>query len=108
MNLRHPSLVPSILSPPEDYVSQNPDSSSEKVDVTELEEETVDLKVKDPDPVEKDESKKSLEGVNLSVKGRKAVVTLIRQKEDAGGVNKEVAKCGKGNGIRNSDVWRPY
>lgn len=106
MNLRHPSLVPSILSPPDDSISQNPDSSSEKVDVTEIEDEKPSKEKDKEADLEKEANKKnSGEGVNLSIKGRKAAVTLIRQREE---INKEGAKGGRSSGVRNSDVWRPY
>ncbi|XP_066250640.1 runt-related transcription factor 3-like isoform X1 [Euwallacea similis] len=94
MNLRHPSLVSSILSPP-DEVGSHPDSSSEKVDVTEVDDE-------------KDKSSSDGEGKSVKksdVKVRKAAITLIKQKEELG---KETGKAVKNGAVKNSDVWRPY
>ncbi|XP_050295629.1 runt-related transcription factor 3-like [Anthonomus grandis grandis] len=105
-SLRHPGLVSSILSPPDDSMSQNPDSSSDKVDVTELDEDRD--KDEESSIVDKD-STKSVEGVNLSVKVRKAAVTLIRQRDEVGvSNNKDLSKSGRSEVVRNSDVWRPY
>ncbi|KAL1494157.1 hypothetical protein ABEB36_009801 [Hypothenemus hampei] len=89
MNLRHQSVL-ALNSPDE----QNPDSSSEKVDVvTEI----------DDDDVKGEEEKKG-EGVNLSVKARKAAVTLIKQREDVSGDK----SGGRASAAKQSDVWRPY
>ncbi|KAF7280614.1 RUNX family transcription factor Runt related B isoform X2 [Rhynchophorus ferrugineus] len=113
MNLRHPALVPSILSPPEDSTSQNPDSSSEKVDVTDVHEKEKEENDTEKEndrlsPPEKESSKSGGEGVNLSLKGRKAAITLVRQKDDFGAGQKEGSKSLRSNSSRASDVWRPY
>lgn len=106
MNLRHPSLVSSILSPPEDH----PDSSSEKVDILEVEDEDVKDKTESSDN-EKESPKKVTvtEGINLSAgKVKRAAVTLIRQKEDLTANKDGSSKSNKNSGAKNSDVWRPY
>lgn len=95
----------------DDDNSQNPDSSSEKLDVTEIEDES-DIKddkelVKDvKDHIkETDKDVKNCEGVNLSVKVRKAAVTLVKQKEEVSSSDRENNKCSKEN---SRHVWRPY
>ncbi|XP_072395719.1 uncharacterized protein [Diabrotica undecimpunctata] len=118
MSFRNNQLM-SRISIQEDSF-QNPDSSSEKLDVTEIEEETEDKDIKEPikefsDDIESDVSKngnkdtpkenKLCEGVNLSGKVRKATVTLVKHKDEVSSSNRDNTKCSKEN---NRHVWRPY
>ncbi|CAH1109808.1 unnamed protein product [Psylliodes chrysocephalus] len=109
MNFRNNQLMSRTSQ--DDDNSQNPDSSSEKLDVTEIEDES-DIKddkelVKDvKDHIkETDKDVKNCEGVNLSVKVRKAAVTLVKQKEEVSSSDRENNKCSKEN---SRHVWRPY
>ncbi|KAJ8930236.1 hypothetical protein NQ314_016962 [Rhamnusium bicolor] len=111
MNLRSNAILPRT-SPQEDN-SQNPDSSSEKLDVTEIEEETKDAKenskdgfienykdsLRDADDAK--ERKSFNEGINLSLRVRKASITLVRQKDEVSSSEKDNLKCSR-------HVWRPY
>ncbi|XP_057664204.1 runt-related transcription factor 3-like [Diorhabda carinulata] len=108
---------------PEEETSQNPDSSSEKLDVTEIEEDVDDKDNKNSvkelsSTIEKDtketlknlnkevnKDNKHCEGVNLSVKVRKAAVTLVKQKDEVSSSDKDNNKYSKEN---NRHVWRPY
>lgn len=110
MHLRHPSMITGPRSSSPQETNQNPDSSS-KIDVTELDDsKSVDVDdSQDSKTTEnKSETKKTAlkeEGVNLTVcKGRKASVTLVRQKDEVSS-----SECSKrSNNNRHSDVWRPY
>lgn len=115
MHLRHPSLLsaaPRSNSPQE----INPDSSSSKLAITEGDDfktgKKSDEELEMVDDVSKDqlESKKCIskqEGVNLTIfKGRKAAVTLIREKEEVS--SSESSKNSRSSNGRHSDVWRPY
>ncbi|CAG9832942.1 unnamed protein product [Diabrotica balteata] len=118
MSFRNNQLMSRISSQEDSF--QNPDSSSEKLDVTEIEEETEDKDIKEPikefsDDIESDVSKngnkdapkenKLCEGVNLSGKVRKATVTLVKHKDEVSSSNRDNTKCSKEN---NRHVWRPY
>ncbi|KAJ8943094.1 hypothetical protein NQ318_009168 [Aromia moschata] len=114
MNLRSNSLLPGRPSPQED-TSQNPDSSSEKLDVTEIEEETKDAKdtakeafreKRDNDHADDKDSKSFNEGINLSLRVRKAAITFVRQKDEVSSSERENLKCA--NRDSNRHVWRPY
>lgn len=85
---------------PEPEPEQNPDSSS-KIDVTEVEDgKCVDGEKKEKSAVAKEE------GVNLTVyKGKKAAVTLVKQKDE---VSSSECKGSRAPSNRQSDVWRPY
>lgn len=96
MNLRHHSLLPRSSSPFES--SQNPDSSSGKLDSAENDDSNID-----EGKIPESKSVKN-EGINLSLhKCRKAAITLVRQKDEVSSSDKEDLKCN-----RLSDVWRPY
>ncbi|KAJ8916770.1 hypothetical protein NQ315_005775 [Exocentrus adspersus] len=118
MGLRNNAALPRN-SPQEDNF-QNPDSSSEKLDVTEVDEESKDVKefskdsfrdsLKDAAGLEKNidekcgenEKKSFSEGINLSLRVRKAAITLVRQKDEVSSSDKDDLKC------NNRNVWRPY
>lgn len=120
MGLRNSSAL--TRSSQEDN-SQNPDSSSEKLDVTEVDEESKDVKEfskdsfresfrdstesdeKDEEKNDENERKSFSEGINLSLRVRKAAITLVRQKEEVSSSDKNDLKCSR-DGNRN--VWRPY
>lgn len=101
----------------QDESVQNPDSSSEKLDVTEIEETTQTVREKDQidDEMPTVEGNKrnsnhfTDEGINLSVKVRKAAITLVRQKDEVSSSEKDSLKCSRSSANnRHSDVWRPY
>ncbi|KAI4456485.1 runt related [Holotrichia oblita] len=114
MHLKHHSLLPARSTSPQEPV-QNPDSSGSKVDTTDTnesisadttkEEESDDKK----DVGTKDEDKKENvkdEGINLTVyRGRKAAVTLVKQRDE---VSSSDIKTYRNASARHSDVWRPY
>ncbi|CAG9857298.1 unnamed protein product [Phyllotreta striolata] len=105
MNLRGSQLmVRAAASPsPRDEHSQNPDSSSsEKLDVTEIEEEEEE---EEAGKVEKAAEEKRCEGVNLSVKVRKAGVATAKQKDEVSSSDTDNSRCSREN---NRHVWRPY
>lgn len=104
-----------VRSPQEDN-SQNPDSSSEKLDVTEIDDESKDVKEfskenfvdsdgKDEEKQDENERKSYSEGINLSLRVRKASITLVRQKEEVSSSDKNDLKCSRDS---NRNVWRPY
>ncbi|XP_017774113.1 PREDICTED: runt-related transcription factor 1-like [Nicrophorus vespilloides] len=96
MSLRHP-MANRSSSP----ASQNPDSSG-NMDI-EIEDSTSPKPTKDEDEPEP----KKDEGVNLTVqKGRKAAITLIKQKEEV--TSSETGKSSRNSTSRHTDVWRPY
>lgn len=103
MNLRQNSLMPSLprLGSPKDF-GQNPDSSS-SIDITDVDERKEDDEDKpEREDLEKIEKGRD-EGINLTVhRGRKAAITLVRQKEEVSSSEKS-SRSG-----RHSDVWRPY
>lgn len=111
MHLRHPAILtaPKTNSPQD--TEQNPDSSS-KIDVTELDDSKC-LDIDDTDDNKNDnnvENKKITtkeEGVNLTIyKGRKAAVTLVRQKDEVSSSDCKNSRTTSNS--RHSDVWRPY
>ncbi|XP_018561271.1 segmentation protein Runt-like [Anoplophora glabripennis] len=102
MSLRNSSAL--VRSPQEDN-SQNPDSSSEKLDVTEVDEESKDSDGKDEDKNDENEKKNFSEGINLSLRVRKAAITLVRQKDEVSSSDKNDLKCSRDS---NRNVWRPY
>lgn len=148
MHFRNQNLLPKVGSREESV--QNPDSSSEKLDVMDVEEEnessakndddTKDIKLTDiakaedgyfktesksndgyseAEKYEKSENNNSEvgkvennnrknEGINLSLKVRKAAITLVRQKDEVSSSNKDGFKISRTSSNRNSDVWRPY
>ncbi|KAJ8976048.1 hypothetical protein NQ317_017141 [Molorchus minor] len=111
--LQNNQLFNNALAAKED--TQNPDSSSEKLDVTEIDEDVKDVKkskeefrVKSNDCAKEDsEQEKSFnESLNLSLRVRKAAISYGRQKE-------EVSSSDNDNNLRcsrdsNRHVWRPY
>lgn len=109
MNLRQSSLIasfPRTSSPKE--IHQNPDSSS-SIDITDVDEkqdiEENKLRLREDDK----KSGTRDEGVNLTVhKGRKAAVTLVRQKEEVTSSDRDGVKAQRSVSARHSDVWRPY
>lgn len=121
MHLRHPTQ---LLNPPKNSPQEqhNPDSSS-KIDVTEIDDDSKCLDVDDNDDdntisknIENRKITSKEEGVNLTVyKGRKAAVTLVRQKDEVSSSDcKNSRTSSNNNNINNnnnrqqSDVWRPY
>lgn len=104
----------SKTSPKEDTV-QNPDSSSEKLDVTDVDDDVKDTKdnVKDICVVsQKPNSGKNVEinerngeGVNLSLRLSKTAITLVRQKDEMAASEKDNNKCSRET---SRHVWRPY
>lgn len=110
MGLRNSSAL--VRSPQEDN-SQNPDSSSEKLDVTEVDEESKDVKEfskenadeKNEEKREENERKSYSEGINLSLRVRKAAITLVRQKDEVSSSDRDDLKCSRDS---NRNVWRPY
>ncbi|CAH1116248.1 unnamed protein product [Phaedon cochleariae] len=108
MNLRNNSLL--ARGSPQEDVSQNPDSSSEKLDVTEVDNDVKDLKdfsetFKESVEKDSDKDKNTFEGVNLSMKLKKAAVTLVRQKDEVSSSDRDNSK---GSRDSNRNVWRPY
>ncbi|XP_060522188.1 runt-related transcription factor 2-like [Cylas formicarius] len=106
INLRHASLDQSH-SPLEDN-SQHPDSSSEKVDVTELDDEE---KAEKSDTSEPSENKKNCQGVNLSIKVeklKKSSVKFDKQKDVVSHDRDSLKNARNDSSGRQSDVWRPY
>lgn len=113
MNLRNNPALTRTSSVEEN--SQNPDSSSEKLDVTEVDDDdkeisesgTVKTKSTDKDNADKRVNKdaKDGEGINLSLRVRKAAITLVRPKHEVSSSDRENMKCSREN---NRNVWRPY
>lgn len=103
---------------PKDEALQNPDSSSEKLDVTEVDDDVQDIKdIKDTDKDKVVDSYKhssgkhvetndrNCEGVNLSLRLSKTAITLVRQKDDLASSEKDNVKCSRET---SRHVWRPY
>lgn len=93
--------MPSLprLGSPKDF-GQNPDSSS-SIDITDVDERKEEDEDRKEDFGKGDKGRD--EGVNLTVhRGRKAAITLVRQKEEVSSSEKS-SRSG-----RHSDVWRPY
>lgn len=114
MHLKHHSLLPHrSLSPQEPL--QNPDSSGSKIDNCDTNESVTADTTKDEDSNDKkeenvkEESKKGSskdEGINLTIyRGRKAAVTLVKQRDE---VSSSDLKNYRNANSRHSDVWRPY
>lgn len=101
-------------SPKEDTV-QNPDSSSEKLDVTDVDDDVKDNKdnIKDicvesqkPNGGKNVEiNERNGEGVNLSLRLSKTAITLVRQKDEMAASEKDNSKCSRET---SRHVWRPY
>lgn len=114
MHLKHHSLLPTRSGSPQEP-SQNPDSSGSRVDAGDVNESVTADTTKDEDNDERkdetsqEDSKKSNakdEGINLTVcRGRKAVVTLVKQRDE---VSSSDIKAYRNSSLRHSDVWRPY
>nr|CAI5838802.1 unnamed protein product [Callosobruchus analis] len=108
MNFRNSGALTRSTS--QDDSSQNPDSSSEKLDVTEVDDDSKDVKdIKEKlelkeEKAEKEE--KAPEGINLSLKVRKAAITLVRQKDEVSSSERDNVRSGGRDTNRN--VWRPY
>lgn len=102
-------------SSPKEESIQNPDSSSEKLDVTEIEDDTKDVKddIKDLCRVSSKQSsekhvetnERNREGINLSLRLSKTAITLVRQKDDVPSSDRDNVKCSRET---NRHVWRPY
>ncbi|XP_022904040.1 runt-related transcription factor 1-like [Onthophagus taurus] len=120
MHLKHSGLLPQKSSSPD--LIQNPDSSS-KIDGENTREDDLDEKNIDQDEdddedqdnqnksdIVEDEGKDSKdEGVNLTVyKGRKAAITLVKQKEEVSSSDVKNINEKHNPNSRHSDVWRPY
>lgn len=102
-------------SSPKEETTQNPDSSSEKLDVTEVDDDDLhDVKDVKEDIknfcVDKRTSEKHVEnnerhceGINLSLRLSKTAITLVRQKDDVSSNERENARREV-----NRHVWRPY
>lgn len=108
MHLRHPSILNATKTNSSEEPEQNPDSSS-KIDVTELDDINKCVDVDDSDESKNEIDNKKIikeEGINLTIyKGKKAAVTLVRQKDE---VSSSECKNSRSSNNRHSDVWRPY
>lgn len=102
----------SKISPKEDTF-QNPDSSSEKLDVTEVDEDDIkdekdnkDICIgsKQSSGKQVDLNEKNCEGINLSLRLSKTAITLVRQKDELVSSERDV-KCSRET---SRHVWRPY
>lgn len=114
MNLRHTSLLPGVAraASPKEF-GLNPDSSS-SIDITDVDEKNeveVESQLKNYQAAEEGtDSASKDEGVNLSLhRGKKAAITLIKQKEESvSSTDKNGLKTSRSGSTRHSDVWRPY
>ncbi|KAF2903388.1 hypothetical protein ILUMI_02797 [Ignelater luminosus] len=102
IHLRHPSLLPNTNNDtsPRDLKS---DSSGVRMDLTDIENSKQDDNIEEVRRcISKDE------GINLTVaRGRKAAITLVRQKNEAISDEKD-SPIKSSRSSRHSDVWRPY
>ncbi|KAK4873556.1 hypothetical protein RN001_012916 [Aquatica leii] len=101
IHLRHPSLLPNTNSSPKDIKSANSDNVLTRNEFTDVDSNKQD------DSCEEDTRRVSKdEGINLTVaRGRKAAITLIRQRNENSDERDSVKNS---RSSRHSDVWRPY
>lgn len=103
---------------PKEETLQNPDSSSEKLDVTEVDDDIPDIKdvkevvkenivdnYKESSDKHVGSDERNCEGVNLSLRLSKTAITLVRQKDDMASSEKDNVKCSRET---SRHVWRPY
>ncbi|XP_018332340.1 runt-related transcription factor 1-like [Agrilus planipennis] len=116
IQLRHQSLFTANTSArsnsPQDVKSlPNPDSSGIHLDVTEEENRKRENNGSEVDVehVERVENNNEDEddGTILRI-GKKANVTLVRQRNEKDSGSASLLKVSKGSGARQTDVWRPY
>lgn len=109
MNFRNNQIL--AKSSPKEETVQNPDSSSETLDLLGEDTDTKSgfvnrsLKGEFRNDCGEDDDKnvKDCDGINLSLKVRKAAITLVKQKDDVISSEKDVKSRDS-----NRHVWRPY